>query len=381
MLTVAEILRAAGAAYRDRFGERLLPSHRRAMRDLETCRTPARGGHLYACDECGEREFRYHSCRHRFCPQCQGHRAQAWGETVQQGLLPCPYFLVTFTVPEALRTHARAHQRALYDLLFRAAAQSLQTLAQDPRYLGARPGMLAVLHTWTRDLHLHPHVHFLVTAGGLDGDLWRLPPRRRFLFPGRVLSVLFRNRIRAGLAAQGHLDAVPRKVWRQKWVVHVQAAGDGRAVVAYLGRYLFRPPLSNSQLEHFDGDRVRFRYRDGASKQTRRCTLPVDELLRRFLQHVLPRGFTRVRYYGCFSPSSRGKLGLARALLEQQAAASGESIPGPLLRVPEPESAEPAEGEPGGEPRRCSACGVGRLQPIAVLPRASAVRPPPRAPP
>jgi hypothetical protein len=348
------------------------------MREIETCRIPARGGHLYACDHCGEREFRYHSCRHRFCPQCQGDRAQAWVETVQPWLLPCPYFLITFTVPEALRRQARAHQRAFYDLLFRAAADSLQTLARDPRYLGARPGMLAVLHTWTRDLHLHPHVHFLVTAGGLDGERWRLPPRRGFLFPGRVLSVLFRSRIREGLAGQGQLEAVPRKLWRQKWVVHVQPAGDGRAVVEYLGRYLFRPPLADSQLEHFDGARVRFRYRDGASKRIRRCTLAVDEFLRRFLQHVLPRGFTRVRYYGCFSPSSRKQLARARELLEQQAAACTASVPRPL-RVAEP--AEPAAGEPGGELRPCPACGVGRLQPITALPRAFAVGSPTRAPP
>jgi hypothetical protein len=288
--------------------------------------------------------------------------------------------LITFTVPEALRAHARTHQRALYDLLFRAAAQSLYTLAGDPRYLGAQPGMLAVLHTWTRDLHLHPHVHFLVTAGGLDGDVWRHAPRPRFPFPGRVLAVLFRDRIREGLSAQASLDAVPRKLWRQKWVVHVQAAGDGRAVVAYLGRYLFRPPLANAQLEHFDGDRVRFRYRDGASQQTRRCTLPVDELLRRVLQHVLPRGFTRVRYYGCFSPSSREKLALARGLLEQQAAACAKAVPS-SPRVPEPEPAEPASGEPADAPRRCPACRVGRLQRIAVLPRELAMRPSPRAPP
>jgi hypothetical protein len=201
MSAIADLFRQEGGAYRRRFGDRMLPSHLRALRDIEQCRTPALGGHLYLCDDCQHTEYAYHSCRNRHCPTCQGDRSQRWAEAQKKRFLTGDYFLLTFTVPESLRALARSHQREVYDLLLRCAAQSIQKLAQDPCHLGGQPGMIGVLHTWTRDLRYHPHAHFLVTAGGLtpDGLGWRMPKNPRFLLPGRMLSPIFRAKLRDAL--------------------------------------------------------------------------------------------------------------------------------------------------------------------------------------
>ena len=195
MLELADIFRAAGPAYRQARGERMLPSHLRAMQDIVSCRTPALGGSLYACDECSALDYRYHSCRNRHCPKCQEDRAQNWLERVRARLLPCDHYLLTFTLPQPLRAIARAHQAQLYSMLLREAAATVLTLAQDPAWIGALPGILAVLHTWSRTFDIHPHAHLLVTAGGLsaDGTAWIKPAHSRFLFPGFVLSELLRQ--------------------------------------------------------------------------------------------------------------------------------------------------------------------------------------------
>ena len=175
MLEVADVFREAGPAYRQRFGSRMLPSHLKAMRDIERCRTQALGGHLRQCDRCATLQYSYHSCRNRHCPKCQGDQTQAWLDRQRARLLPCPYFLLTFTLPDPIRRLARSHQKAVYGILLSAAAQSLLELTADPRWLGARPAVLAVLHTWTRDLRYHSHAHLLVSAGGLRPDrrVWR----------------------------------------------------------------------------------------------------------------------------------------------------------------------------------------------------------------
>ena len=388
MSAIADIVREAGGAYCDRFGDRMLPSHRRVLRDVVQCRTPALGGHLYLCDECQQTEYVYHSCRNRHCPTCQGDRSSRWAEAQKQRLLPCEYFLLTFTVPESLRPLARSHQREVYDLLLRCAAQSIQKLALDPRYLGARPGMVGVLHTWTRDLRYHPHVHFLVTAGGLteEGLGWRKPRHPGFLMPGRVLSVVFRAKLREALERLGLDDAVPKKTWKQKWVVHVQDAGTGDTLIEYLGRYLFRPPISNQSIERFDDGRVTFRYRDARSRQRRRTTLRTDEFIRRFLLHVLPRGFTRVRHYGCFSPGSAQKLALARSLLERhEGTAPATQTSHPRL---DPERVELGveavtedEDAASTSARSCPFCETGTMRRVAEIARVPIERRLQRAPP
>jgi hypothetical protein len=361
MLELADIVRAAGEVYQALHGATLLPSHRRALSDIAACRTAALGGHVQACDHCGTRQYSYHSCRNRHCPKCHGEQTQRWLDRQRTRLLPCAYFLLTFTLPAELRALARAHQKVLYSLLMTAAAAALLKLTADPRYLGARPGLLAVLHTWTRALLYHPHVHMLVTAGGLRGadQTWVRPRHAAFLVPGRALSRLFRGKMRAGLRKAGLLEQVPLAVWRREWVVHVQHAGTGAKVLEYLARYVFRIAIVNSRLEQFANGQVTFRYREGRTGLVQRCTLDAGAFLGRFLQHVLPQGFTKVRHYGLFSPSRHDLLDQARTHL------IAASLNPPADRTPIAPATTPA---PDSAPHpRCPACGIGVLHIVETL--------------
>ena len=234
--------------------------------------------------------------------------------------MPCPYFLVTFTLPAELRPLAFAHQKKVYGLMMRCAGAALQKLALDPQYLGGRLGALAVLHTWTRAMLYHPHVHLLVTGGGLstDGKQWLAGKSPAFLMPEGALAVIFRAKLCAALKKAGLLGQVPRQVWQKKWVAHCKAAGQGQQVLNYLARYVFRVAISNSRLEQFENGQVTFRYRDNRSQQLRRETLTGEEFIRRFLQHTLPRGCAKVRYYGIWSPACRQQLEQARTMLLAQ---------------------------------------------------------------
>jgi len=369
MLEVAEVVRRHGTAYHARFGPALAPSQRRVLRDLAACRTPACGGHVQQCAQCGRTVYAYHSCRNRHCPKC--HRAQTdrWLAAQRTHLLPCGYYLLTFTLPRELRALARDHARTVYGLLMRCAAAALQTLAGDPRYVGGRLGCLAVLHTWTRALLYHPHVHLLVTAGGLsaDGTQWLAPHHPAYLVPVQALSVLFRAKLCAGLKTAGLLATVPPAVWQKGWVVHCQPAGRGEQVLAYLGRHVFRIALSNSRLEQLADGQITFRYRDNRTHALRRITLPGVEFLQRFLQHVLPRGCTKVRYYGLWSPACRGHLDQARTLLSAPPIPTSPDEPCPPAML-DP-AAWPPFAAPGSPPRptRCPHCHEGCLFLVAIL--------------
>jgi hypothetical protein len=350
---LADIVRQYGPAYRQKYGDRLLPSHQRALRAIAQCRTEALGGQVYACPQCEHVEYRYHSCRNRHCPKCQHVQAQAWLAQQQTFLLPVPYFLLTFTLPAALRKLARQHQRLVYDLLFRASAAATQQLARDPRFLGGQIGLIGVLHTWTRDLRYHPHVHYLVPAGGLapDGHTW-LPARRNFLLPVKALSRLVRGHFQRALQNTPYYADVPAQVWTQAWVVHCKPVGSGQAALKYLAPYIFRVAISNRRLVKLENDQVTFRYTDAASGQTKFCTLPAEEFLHRFLQHVLPKGFVKVRYYGFFAPGARRRL----AVLQQQLSQT------PAETVPPREVGQTAEATASDRPVssdlvRCPVCG------------------------
>jgi hypothetical protein len=373
---LGEISRKAGPALLDELGASILPSQRRALHDFAACRTPALGGHVYTCTSCHRIEYSYHSCRNRHCPQCQHGRGEAWIAAQRDRILPCDYYLLTFTLPALLRDTAWQHQRIVYDALMRAAAEATQKLLLDPRYLGAVPGMISVLHTWTRDLRYHPHVHMLVTAGGLspDGTAWHAPARSRFLVPGRVLSAVFRGKMRDHLAREGLTATLPRRVWRSDWVVHVKHAGDGHRVIDYLGRYLFRAPIPESRIESFRDGRVTFRYQDHKTRVMKRCTLRDTSFLQRLLQHVLPRGFTRVRHYGCLSASSRERRERARALIERTPPIPRASV----TEVTEPPALDPAE-VPASRP--CPHCDGGRMIITDRLRREPRTRRVPRGPP
>jgi hypothetical protein len=278
------------------------------MRAIEQCRTEVLGGHVYHCPDCDETQYSYHSCRNRHCPKCQNDAAQKWLEKQQDLLLPAPYFLLTFTLPEGLRKVARRHQKMFYHLLFRVSAAATQKLAQDPRFIGGQVGMIGVLHTWGRTLAYHPHVHYLVPAGGVDMDGNWLPARKTFLLPVKALSKIFRAKFRHALRKWSCFKDIPSAVWKQDWVIHCQAVGNGLSALKYLAPYIFRVAISNNRIVKITNQQVTFHYKATNSGKIKTCTLSVQEFIRRFLQHVLPKGYVKVRYYGFFSPSHRARL-------------------------------------------------------------------------
>jgi hypothetical protein len=285
---------------------------------------------------------------------------QRWLEKHQPRLLPCPYYLLTFTLPAGLRALAYAHQKALYGLLLSSASAALQKLAWDPQYVGAPLAILSVLHTWTRALLDHPHAHLLVSAGGLsaDGQHWVAPKNPAFLVPGFALSKIFQGKFKAGLKKLGLLRRVPAKVWKQKWVVHCQHAGSGEKVLDYLGRYVFRIAISNSRLEAFDQGQVTFRYRDNRTQQLKHPTLRAEEFIRRFFRHTLPKGFVKVRAYGLWSSRQQQKLQKARDLLAApQPRALLPDAPPPQPNSPAP----PSSPAPPNPLRLCPRCKIGHL--------------------
>jgi hypothetical protein len=316
-LELADIFRQYGPAYRLKYAGRLLPSHRRAMRAIEQCRTPALGGQAYSCPQCHQTQYSYHSCRNRHCPKCQNDKAQEWLERQQNFLLPVPYFMLTFTIPAALHPVARSNQTLVYDLLFRASAEAAQQLAQDPRFVGGQLGLIGILHTWGRNLSYHPHIHYLIPAGGLSADhrTW-LPTRHNFLLPVKALSRIFKAKFLHALQKSGLINAIATTVAKQDWVVHCKPVGNGCTALKYLAPYVFRVAISNRRLVKLENDQVTFRYRSSDTGLNKLCTLSADEFIHRFLQHVLPRGFVKVRYFGFFGSSQRLYLSAIRLLLE-----------------------------------------------------------------
>jgi len=315
MLEVADIFRLHGPEYRAKFSTRMLPSHQRAMQDIEDCRTESLGGQLYYCAQCDQQRYSYHSCKNRHCPKCQNERANEWLQEQKELLLPTHHFLVTFTLPAELRALARSHQKTIYNLLFRTSAQALQQLAQDPRFVGARLGMVGVLHTWTRQLLYHPHVHYIVTGGGLTDDRRWVSARKDFLVPVKALSPIFAAKFRDELKKSELFPLVKAHVWRKNWVVHSEPVGSGVQAFKYLAPYIFRVALSNNRLHNLHDGQVTFSYKESATDQLKRCTVTAEEFIRRFLQHLLPHRFIKVRYYGLLSPAHRQLLQQARQLL------------------------------------------------------------------
>jgi len=365
VIELADVFRAYGPAYRAKFGDKLPPQHRRAMRAIEQCRTPALGGHVYTCPDCGETLYRYHSCRNRHCPKCQHARAQRWLEQQYDLQLPVPYFMLTFTLPSQLRPFARSHQQLVYDTLFRASAEAAQHLARDPRFVGGTLGLVGVLQTWTRDLAYHPHVHYLVPAGGLadDGHTWQ-PARKNFLLPVKALSKLFRAKFRDAIRQTDDFASIPAAVWEQDWVAHCKPVGDGRTALKYLAPYIFRVAISNRRLVNMDNGQVTFSYKTHAG-QSKLCTLPAEKFIHRFLQHVLPKSLVKVRYYGLFSPAHRPHLETLRA----QLAAQPTDAPTPTTDADSNSPDTSSASSPAHAPTvRCPACGQVMLRTATLAP-------------
>lgn len=305
MVSIAEVLRRYGQAYRQEFSSRMSADQLKAMWAIERCRSGLLGSVVYYCSKCQTRHSVPRSCGNRHCPTCQSDKAKVWLEKQLARLLPCPYFLLTFTVPQDARSIIRSHPRECYAALMDAAAQSLTTLAADPKYIGSsRVGLTAVLHTWGRDLSYNPHVHIVAAGGALspDGARW-LPSRADFFVPVRAASVIFRAKFKAALAAQGLVDLFPAKVWSEAWLVNCKPVGDGRAAMKYLAPYIFRVAISDRRMRHIGpGENgqgsVVFDYRPVGQARYKSMQTSASEFIRRFLQHVLPSGFRKVRHYG-----------------------------------------------------------------------------------
>jgi hypothetical protein len=385
-LEVADIFRIAGPAYRAAHAGHLSLHQLKVMSAIEHCRTAALGGHVEACEDCGHWRIAYNSCRNRHCPKCQGAAARTWLAEREADLLPVGYFHVVFTLPAEVADIAYQNKAVVYDLLFRAASETMLTIAADPKHLGARIGITAVLHTWGSALTHHPHVHMIVPGGGIApyGSRW-VSSHPAFLLPVRVLGKLFRRLFLTRLIAlheAGRLAffgsmaqladrrAFMRRlapVRKKRWVVYAKPPFAGpEAVLAYLSRYTHRVAISNRRLLAFDEAGVTFRYkdyrRDGADRQ-QVMTLAADEFIRRFLLHVLPRGFHRIRHYGLLAGTARkASLALARDLLAV--------APPPDNDTPE----EPLDPRPP-----CPCCG-GRMVIIEAFARWSQPRAPPHGP-
>jgi hypothetical protein len=338
-IEVADIFRSAGPAYRAAHEGHLSLAQLKVMSAIEHCRTAALGGHVEACEDCGQWRIAYNSCRNRHCPKCQGAAARTWLAEREADLLPVGYFHVVFTLPAGVADIAFQNKALVYDLLFKAASETMLTIAADLKHLGARIGITAVLHTWGSAMMHHPHVHMIVPGGGiaLDGKRW-ISSRAAFLLPVRVLGKLFRRLFltrllqlhdagrlaffgsAAHLADRRTFVRHLSPVRKTRWVVYAKPPFAGpEAVLAYLSRYTHRVAISNSRLISFDQSGVTFRYkdyrRDGADRQ-QIMTLTTDEFIRRFLLHVLPRGFHRIRHYGLLAGGSRtSSIARARELL------------------------------------------------------------------
>jgi hypothetical protein len=332
---LADIFRRYGPAYRQKYASRMPSTHLKAMRAIEQCRTEALGGQVYSCPNCEQLQYSYHSCRNRHCPKCQNENAQRWLDQQQDLLLPVPYFLLTCTLPASFNAVARSQQSLLYDLLFKTSAAATQQLAQDPRFIGGRLGMVGVLHTWGRNLAYHPHVHYLVPGGGLsaDGQSW-LPARHNFLLPVRALSRVFRGKLQQALRHTDCYSRIPANVWQQDWVVHCEAVRSGLNALKYLAPYIFRVAISNNRILKSENDCVTFRYRTTETGAEKRCTLTAEEFIHRFLQHVLPKGFVKVRYYGFFGATQRAKLISLQQQLSQRTASTPSGEPQPKTSLP-----------------------------------------------
>jgi putative transposase/transposase-like zinc-binding protein len=381
-LEVADVLRAHGSAYLEAFGDTLSPAQRRALHDLALCRTAALGGHVEACDTCGQERIAYNSCRNRHCPKCQAGTRARWLEERQAELLPVDYVHVVFTLPHQLAPLALQNQRALYGMLFRAAAETLLQVAADPRHLGAEIGCVLVLHTWGQNLLHHPHVHGVVPAGGLSADASRwvsCPPR--FFLPVDVLSAVFRGKFlsllepayaQGQVACHGQLTRLgdPRafrvllaETTQTAWVVYAKPPfGGSERVLQYLARYTHRVAISNHRLVEMKDGQVSFRWKDYAHGQVEKVmTLEAFEFIRRFLLHVVPTGLVRVRHYGLLANRHRQqKLTRCRQLL---GAGVSPAVPEQLPKAAE-ESIERLA--PRGS---CPSCQQGRMVIVQQLAR------------
>ena len=318
MSSINEIFRTFGPEYMEAFGASMPNEHKKAIKAIIQCRTKACGMVIYECTKCGAQHISFRSCGNRHCPACQNHKIRQWVEAQMERQLPGHHFMITFTVPEQLRLFIRSNQRAAYSAMFTASSQTMKKLTPDPKYIGGDlPGFFGVLHTWGRQLQYHPHIHYIVTGGAIlkkDGS-WR-PSRVDFYLPVRAMSKIFRAKFCDEMKKAGLLSQIPASVRNMDWNVNCQAMGGSESSIKYLAPYVFKVAISNNRIVKVDGRNVVFKYKKSGSQRWRTMELDVMEFLRRFLQHVLPTGFMKVRYYGFLNSSSSVDLDHIRKLIE-----------------------------------------------------------------
>ncbi len=381
-LEVADVFRSNGAAYLDTYGTSTSSEQLQVLRTLARCRTAALGGHKLRCDHCGHEEISYNSCRNRHCPKCQASARKKWLDARANDLLETVYFHVVFTLPNEVGPIALQNKRLVYGMLFRAVSETLLTIAKDPKHLGAQIGFLAVLHTWGEKLDAHPHMHCVVPGGGLSPDNKRwIPSRKNFFVHVKFLSRLFRRKFLAyfkkafktgKLTLEGklkhlrepkNLETKLRSMKKRDWVVYAERPFGGAAqVLKYLARYTNRVAISNQRLLSLEDGNVTFHWKDYASgRERRRMTLDAVEFIRRFLLHVLPKGFQRIRQYGFLANCVRQKrLKLCRELLDRAEKSTDSNC----------ETATDTASEPACEESSpsCPACKKGKMIVIAEIP-------------
>ena len=375
-IEVADIFRTFGATYLARYGNQTSREQRRAMRAIEVCRTAELGGHVDTCDSCGQVRISYNSCRNRHCPKCQTLDKERWLEARAEDLLPIPYFHVVFTLPQELGPLALRHPQVVYALLFKAASQTLLELGRDPQHLGAHIGLTALLHTWSQTMLFHPHLHCIVPGGGLseDGSRW-IGSRADFFLPVQVLSRLFRGKMLAYLKNAYQADELTfpgtlapwqdgpffqeqlTALYEKEWVVYCKPPlGRPQQVLDYLARYTHRVALTNDRILRVEEDRVTFRYRDSQDhNRIKEMTLDGIEFIRRFLLHVLPDRFVKIRHYGLLSNRKRkASMQKGKALLGMATSVTEDPMPRSTWQ-------EILERLTGIDPMCCPHCGKGRM--------------------
>ena len=356
MGALQQLFTAHATAYLREFGETMPATHQKVMAAMVACRTPQAGALWCGCSACGQRHLLPRSCGNRHCPTCQGRKAFEWLRRQLERALPTHHFMLTFTVPEPLRAFLRSNQRLGYEALFAASAGAIRTLAGEPRFnLGDQPGFFGVLHTWGRTLQYHPHIHYVVPGGALSTEdrQWHAASPGFFL-PVHALSTIYRTKFRDAIERAGRLADIPDAVWKIAWNVNCQPVGDAANTLGYLARYVFKVAISDQRILAVDHGQVRFAYTKPGSARRRTMTLSVQEFIRRFLQHVLPPGFMKVRHYGFLSPSFGVPFEEVRARVEMAHGFAAKPVNTDI-------------DAPAPKPMVCSHCG-GALKLLRVLP-------------
>jgi len=317
MSAIQKIFRIYGQKYLELYGKRMPPIHKKAMKDIGECRSGAFGTILYACNDCTIRQPVPCCCGNRHCPTCQQYKSEEWLHKQMENLLPTHYFLVTITLPQGLRDSARSHQKIVYKALFSCAHEALTKLAKDKRFVGSpRIGYLAVLHTWGSMLQYHPHIHLVIPGGAVseEGDQW-LSSRQDLFVHTRPFTRIFKATFKDAMRKNNLFHTIEPSVWKEKWVVHSQSAGEGQNSLRYLARYVFRVAISNNRITSIEHNAIRFSYKDRQRNTWKTMTLEPMEFIRRFLQHVLPQGFMKIRHYEFLNPNSAFSIEKLRELI------------------------------------------------------------------